>query len=86
MTPTRRRTSGGWARPPPVPARLPQPGREVLTHAARQQTPGLVLSPPHGEHFAAFVCHSGLLITPGRTGNLFPVGTVVDKPQARPWF
>ncbi|EBC7124789.1 hypothetical protein C6Q73_24070 [Salmonella enterica] len=29
----------------------------------------LVLSHPHREHFAAFVCQSGLLITPGRTGN-----------------
>ena len=69
-----------------VQARLPHPGRELLTLAALQQTPVLVLSHPHGEHFAAFVCQSGLLITPGRTGNLFPVGTVLDKPQARQWF
>ena len=61
-------------------------GRELLTLAALQQTPVLVLSHPHGEHFAAFVCQSGLLITPGRTGNLFPVGTVLDKPQTRQWF
>ncbi|EBG5676273.1 hypothetical protein FI232_23420 [Salmonella enterica subsp. enterica] len=34
----------------------------------------LIFCYPHREHFAAFVCQSGLLITPGRAGNLFPVG------------
>jgi len=49
-------------------------------------TQGLILSNPHGEHLAAFVCQSGLLITPGRAGNLFPVGAALDKPQARQCF
>ena len=67
-------------------ARLPHPGRELFTVAAFQQTAVLIFSHPHREHFAAFVCQSGLLITPGRAGNLFPVGAVLDKPQARQWF
>ncbi|EDT6198787.1 hypothetical protein A7Y49_004769 [Salmonella enterica subsp. enterica serovar Weltevreden] len=46
----------------------------------------LIFRYPHREHFAAFVCQSGLLITPGRAGNLFPVGAVLDKPQARQWL
>ncbi|TSE73032.1 hypothetical protein FG774_23240 [Salmonella enterica subsp. enterica serovar Enteritidis] len=46
----------------------------------------LIFGHPHREHFAAFVCQSGLLITPGRAGNLFPVGAVLDKPQARQAF
>ncbi|EFD1614433.1 hypothetical protein FEJ01_25240 [Escherichia coli] len=37
----------------------------------------LIFGHPHREHFAAFVCQSGLLITPGRAGNLFPVGAVL---------
>lgn len=69
-----------------VQARLPHPGRELLTVAAFQQTPVLVFRYPHGEHFAAFVCQSGHLITPGRAGNLFPVGAALDKPQARQWL
>jgi hypothetical protein len=43
----------------------------LLTLAALQQTPVLILSHPHREHFAAFVCQSGLLITPGRAKS-FP--------------
>ncbi|EIP1198765.1 hypothetical protein PO809_004574, partial [Salmonella enterica subsp. enterica serovar Kentucky] len=54
--------------------------------AALQQTAVLIFGHPHREHFAAFICQSGLLITPGRAGNLFPVGAVLDKPQARQWF
>ena len=69
-----------------VQARLPHPGRELFTVAAFQQTPVLILSHPHREHFGAFVCQSGLLITPGRAGNLFPGGAVLDKPQARQWL
>jgi hypothetical protein len=69
-----------------VQTRLPHPGSELFTVAAFQQTPVFVLSHPHREHFAAFVCQSGLLITPGRTGNLFPVGAVLGKPQARQWL
>jgi len=69
-----------------VKARLSHPGRKLFTVAALQQSAVLVLSNPHREHFAAFVCQSGLLITPGRTGNLFPVGAVLGKPQARQWF
>ena len=69
-----------------VQSRLPHPGRELLTVAAFQQTPVLIFRYPHREHFAAFVCQSGLLITPGRAGNLFPVGAVLDKPQARQWL
>lgn len=69
-----------------VQARLPHPGCELLTVAALQQTPVLILGNPHREHFAAFVCQSGLLITPGRAGNLFPVGAALDKPQARQWL
>ena len=69
--------------PPPPPA---YPGCKLFTVAALQQTPVLILGHPHREHFAAFVCQSGLLITPGRAGNLFPVGAVLDKPQARQWF
>jgi hypothetical protein len=69
-----------------VQARLPHPGCKLFTVAALQQTPVLILGHPHREHFAAFVCQSGLLITPGRAGNLFPVGAVLDKPQARQWF
>jgi len=69
-----------------VQARLPHPGRELLTIAALQQTPVFIVSHPHGEHFAAFVCQYGLLITPGRAGNAFPDGTGLDKPQARQWF
>ena len=69
-----------------VQARLPHPGCELLTVAALQQTPVLILSHPHRKHFAAFICQSGLLITPGRAGNLFPVGAVLDKPQARQWL
>ena len=69
-----------------VQTRLPYPGCELLTIAALQQTPVLIFCYPHREHFAAFVCQSGLLITPGRAGNLFPVGAVLDKPQARQWF
>ncbi|KUA10853.1 hypothetical protein DE18_23440, partial [Salmonella enterica subsp. enterica serovar Heidelberg] len=66
-------------------ARLPHPGRELFTVAAFQQTAVLIFCYPHREHFAAFVCQSGLLITPGRAGNLFPVGAVLGKPQARQW-
>jgi len=66
-----------------VQARLPHPGRELFTVAAFQQTAVLIFRYPHREHFAAFICQSGLLITPGRAGNLFPVGAVLDKPQAR---
>lgn len=66
-----------------VQARLPHPGRELFTVAAFQQTEVLIFRYPHREHFAAFICQSGLLITPGRAGNLFPVGAVLDKPQAR---
>ncbi|SVL75448.1 Uncharacterised protein [Klebsiella pneumoniae] len=66
-----------------VQARLPHPGRELFTVAAFQQT---AVGHPHSEHFAAFVCQSGLLITPGRAGNLFPFSAVLDKPQARQWF
>jgi len=69
-----------------VQARLAHPGRKLFTVAALQQSAVLVLSHPHGEHFAAFVCQFGLLITPGRTGNLFPVGAALGKPQARQWF
>jgi len=69
-----------------VQARLPHPGRELLTVAALQETPVLILSNPHREHFAAFVCQSGLLITPGRAGNSFPGGAAWDKPQARQWL
>ena len=59
---------------------------ELFTVAAFQQTAVLIFSHPHREHFAAFIYQSGLLITPERTGNLFPVGAVLDKPQARQWF
>jgi len=69
-----------------VQARLPHPGRKLFTVAAFQQTAVLIVGHPHREHFAAFVCQSGLLITPRRAGNLFPVGAVLDKPQARQWF
>ena len=69
-----------------VQAGLPHPGRELFTVAAFQQTPVLIVGHPHREHFAAFVCQSGLLITPGRAGNLFPGGAVLDKPQARQWL
>jgi len=69
-----------------VQARLAHPGRELFTVAAPQQTPVLVFRYPHGEHFAAFVCQTGLLITPGRAGNSFPDGAVLDKPQARQWL
>jgi len=66
-----------------VQARLAHPGRKLFAVAALQQPTVLFLSHPHREHFAAFVCQSGLLITPGRAGNLFPVGAVLGKPQAR---
>lgn len=69
-----------------VQARLPHPDRELLTVAALQQTPVFILGNPHREHFAAFVCQSGLLITPGRTGNRFPFDAVLDKPQVRQWL
>jgi len=69
-----------------VQTRLPHPGRELFTVAAFQQTAVLIFRYPHSEHFAAFVCQSGLLITPGRTGNSFLVGAVLGKPQARQWF
>ncbi|EAY8717918.1 hypothetical protein AZF69_23695 [Salmonella enterica] len=46
----------------------------------------LVFRHPQGEHFGAFLGQSGLLITPGRAGNLFPVGVALDKPQARQAF
>ena len=69
-----------------VQARLSHPGRKLFTLATFQQTPVLILSHPHREHFAAFVCQSGILITPGRAGNLFPGGAVLDKPQARQWL
>ncbi len=65
---------------------LPHPGCELLTVAAFQQTPVLIFRYPHREHFAAFVCQSGLLITPGRAGNSFPIGLALGKPQARQWL
>ena len=88
LTKQRRRDRGKFAGPGGllVQARLPHPGRELFTVAAFQQTAVLIFCYPHREHFAAFVCQSGLLITPGRAGNLFPVGAVLDKPQARQWF
>jgi len=88
LTKQRRRDGGKFAGTGGlfVQARLPHPGRELLTLAALQQTPVLILSHPHREHFAAFVCQSGLLITPGRAGNSFPFGAVLDKPQARQWL
>jgi len=69
-----------------VQARLAHPGRELFTVATLQKSAVLILSNPHREHFAAFIYQSGLLIMPGRTGNLFPIGTVLGKPQARQWF
>nr|AWH59643.1 Mobilization protein mbeC [Edwardsiella tarda] len=69
-----------------VQARLPHPGRELFTVAAFQQTPVLIFRYPHREHLATFICQSCLLITPGRAGNFFPVGLVLDKPQARQWL
>jgi len=69
-----------------IQARLANPGRELFTVAALQQSTVLVLSNPHREHFVAFFCQSGLQITPGRAGNFFPVGAVLGKPQARQWF
>ncbi|OFB15067.1 hypothetical protein BG488_02115 [Salmonella enterica subsp. enterica serovar Typhimurium] len=69
-----------------VQARLAHPGRELFTLAALQQTPVLIFRHPHREHFAAFICQSGLLITPGRAGNSFPGGAVLGKPQARQWL
>ncbi|SAB72453.1 Uncharacterised protein [Enterobacter hormaechei] len=87
LTKQRRRDRGKFAGPGGllVQARLPHPGRELFTVAAFQQTAVLIFCYPHREHFAAFVCQSGLLITPGRAGNLFPVGAVLGKPQARQW-
>ena len=69
-----------------VQARLAYPRRELFAVAAFQQSPVLVFSHPQGEHFGAFLGQSGLLITPGRAGNLFPVGVALDKPQARQWL
>jgi len=69
-----------------VQARLTHPGCELLTVAAFQQTPVLVFRYPHRKHFAAFFCQSGLLITPGRAGNSFPIGSALGKPQARQWL
>jgi len=63
-----------------VQTRLPHPGCELLTVAAFQQTPVLIFRYPHREHFAAFVCQSGLLVTPGRAGNSFPIGLALGKP------
>jgi len=88
LTKQRRRDRGKFAgtRGLLIQARLPHPGRELFTVAALQKSAVFVLSNPHREHFATFVWQSGLLITPGRTGNLFPVGAVLSKPQARQWF
>ncbi|MFB9085089.1 hypothetical protein ACFFW8_03370 [Erwinia tracheiphila] len=52
-------------------ARLPVPDGDVVNHSLP------AFRHLQGEHFGAFLGQSGHLITPGRTGNPFPVGASV---------